>query len=311
MIIADLPYSVTHEPWERQVDEKELGNYLEQCDAVNQAEKYVVIFWHKVKDAEIVENAMKSRHLQQIQNFFWYKSGQYSATPVGQYVNAMEMGSIGFYPHATSAPNNLSSHPRDRHNFFQCPSVTTLYKKEDKTPINPCQKPPAVGKWLISNHCPPGGNVLVIGTGAGGEVFGAVEAGCNVVGVEYDIDQYNALSALIVQQQEKLKLEYRQQQERDSKKQSDISPSTASTVSPSTSVVPSSQVDEKDNDSLQQICSECDAKVDREEDERLLICVTCKTGRWLHPNCCSEYEGDIYCGSCNEKLLLEELDEAE
>ena len=153
--------------------------------------------------------------------------------------------------------------------------------------------------------------MLVIGTGAGGEVFGAVEAGCNVVGVEYDIDQYNALTALIVQQQEKLKLEYRQQQEKDSKKQSDISPSTASTVSPSTSVVPSSQVDEKDNDSLQQICSECDAKVDREEDERLLICVTCKTGRWLHPNCCSEYEGDIYCGSCNEKLLLEELGEAE
>ena len=39
---------------------------------------------------------------------------------------------------------------------------------------------------LISNHCKPVGNVLVLASGACGEVMGAVEAGCNVVCVRKD-----------------------------------------------------------------------------------------------------------------------------
>jgi hypothetical protein len=50
---------------------------------------------------------------------------------------------------------------------------------------------------LVSEHVPIGGNVLVAGAGAGGDVIGALDAGCNVVAVESNKMQYSYLQATL------------------------------------------------------------------------------------------------------------------
>lgn len=64
--------------------------------------------------------------------------------------------------------------------------------------INQCQKPPAVSKWFVENHCVPGSTVLVLGAGALGDVEGAVQAHCNVVAVEQDQSQFEASGVHLV-----------------------------------------------------------------------------------------------------------------
>ena len=55
-------------------------------------------------------------------------------------------------------------------------------------------------KKLVSTHVPIGGNVLVVGAGAGGDVIGALDAGCNVVAVESNKMQYSYLQATLQQE---------------------------------------------------------------------------------------------------------------
>lgn len=55
-----------------------------------------------------------------------------------------------------------------------------------------------LAKRLVKHHVTLGGNVLVLGPGAGGELMGAVAAGCNVVAVEKDVKQFNGLVAHLI-----------------------------------------------------------------------------------------------------------------
>ena len=302
-----MPYGVTEEPWDRQISYNEIVNYLKQCDAVQQADSYVVILWHKVKDAALVEDAMKNRHLQQVQNFFWYKEGQYSAVPTGQYGLACEIGSVGCHPDAGKAPQCLPTDPRKRHNFFSCPSVTSLYQKGVGGPINPCQKPIELSRRLIANHCPPGGNVLVIGFGAGGEVEGAIAAGCNVVGVEYDLAQFNAFTAHVIRKEESAIREEERLKLLEAKARNAPFSSNNPVDSPLANTSASLGTTTQEQKNLK--CSECDAEVLIAEGESYSMCSSCKTGRPLHPNCLVTHEGDIYCLSCNQALMLSDIDQ--
>ena len=286
--MADLPYDMTHLPWDRQVDFKELDMYLRQVDAVQQAQNFVVIFWHKPRDVNIVYDVFKSRHLQHIQNIYWYKENQYATTAGGQYVSAVEMATIGFYPSATRVANNLPPHPREKHNHIVCPSVTKFALKEDKTPINPCQKPTMLAKKFVENHCPPGGFVCVIGTGAGGEVLGANEANCNVVGVEYDDVQFKALGRHIVKLDESARKAEEKAKQLKAKSQSTPS-TTASPSTPGSQTVsmgtPTSNTEVKSGT----ICPECEGTIDISGDGDYHSCPQCNTGKLLHPNCSTEY----------------------
>jgi hypothetical protein len=51
---------------------------------------------------------------------------------------------------------------------------------------------------MLSKHCMPGTNVLMIGSGSGGDVYGATLAGCNVVAVERDLEQFTAIQRVLI-----------------------------------------------------------------------------------------------------------------
>ena len=78
-------------------------------------------------------------------------------------------------------------------NYFTHPSLLTLAKDTSGNVINVTEKPPELAAFLLGMFCKPGATVLIVGTGAGGCVKGAVKAGLNVVGVENDEKQFNSL----------------------------------------------------------------------------------------------------------------------
>jgi hypothetical protein len=90
---------------------------------------------------------------------------------------------------------NVSDDPRLRPNFFSCPSVASLAKDSSGAIINVTEKPPQLAEFLLGMFCKKGANVLIVGTGAGGCVKGALKAGMNVIGVENDEKQYNQLKS--------------------------------------------------------------------------------------------------------------------
>ena len=216
------------------------------------------------------------------------------------YISSVEMATIGSYPNAQACNPRYPAYPRDRHNHYEFKSVTTLHKKADGTPINACQKPKELWKKIISVHAPPGSWVLVIGTGAGGEVEGAIEAGCNVVGVEYDEIQWQAFSAhLILSEEKAIKERDAERKRKDLEAKRKDSPASQSTVSSQPSP-PHGAVDQGDASVL--ICSECNEQAIFGDDEDIRSCTLCPSTN-LHPNCCIQGYHGLICVTCNDKLL--------
>ena len=198
MVIFDSPYSVLGEKWDEQVTEEDVTNILKQVDCVNTEPDYVFAVWHKPEDTKMWRDAMEERGLKQFTSFYWHKSNHSTPQNVRSYTSSVEMGTLAICGNPMRVGWNMSKDPRQRHNFIEYPPVTKYHVDADDNKINPCQKPPAVNQWLISNHCGTGATVLNIGSGAGGEVFGAMISGCNVVGVEKDERQFRSLQAVIV-----------------------------------------------------------------------------------------------------------------
>ena len=198
VIIFDLPYNILGEKWEFQITPEFMLSFLQQLVAATKAESSVLILWHKPADTQIVLTALDHHSVpyKQANHIYWWKTAEHAPPiPVSCYASSCEMATIAYAPDRTHCNWNMGLNPRDRQNFIATPSVTKYLKHPNGDTVNPCQKPPALAKWLIGNHIKPGSNVLICGAGAGGEVMGAIAAGANVVAVENDIVQFNALGA--------------------------------------------------------------------------------------------------------------------
>ena len=198
MVIFDSPYGVLDEDWDEQMTADDIETLLKQVDCVNASANYVFSVWHKPEDAKMWSHVLVERGFKNLSHFFWHKTAHYTPQNVRSYTNSVEMGTLAVAGNVQRVGWNMDKDPRKRHNFIEHPPVTKCHVDADNAIINPCQKPPAVNQWLISNHCGTGSTVLNIGSGAGGEVFGALIAGCNVVGVEKDERQFRALQSVIV-----------------------------------------------------------------------------------------------------------------
>ena len=177
---------------DEQVTDKDLDTIGKQFDAINTAEDYVAIMMHKPADSVLVIDHLTQRSYTHVCPFFWYKQGHITSGPPTGLNRAVEMGHVGYYPNYNAVHTNLPDNPVERHNHISCPSVTSLAKDAHNEPINVTEKPPEICEWLLKMLCPASSTVLIVGTGACGDVMGAVRARVNVVGVEVDKDQYLA-----------------------------------------------------------------------------------------------------------------------
>ena len=191
----DAPFGFDLFPHDSQLTVNQLLGQSKQFDAINTSTAHSWIVIHKPEDCHIVLEAMRDRNYKNMQHAYWHKTDQYTEGPVNRLTNCVEMITIGFFPSSDAIHWNVSTNPRERTNLIDIPSVLTLAKDIGGNPINVTEKPPELIEWLLGMWCKKGANVLIVGTGAGGCLKGALRSGYNVVGVENDDLQYNQLFA--------------------------------------------------------------------------------------------------------------------
>ena len=126
---------------------------------------------------------------------YWHKFGQTatSSTKV-QITRAVEVIVVARKQReGISAYCDLPVNPEHRHNFLQGPPNRKYLMDASGNKVNPTQKPPYVMQWIAKRFATPGLPILIVGTGAGGEVGACIEMGVSVVGVEQDLRQVKAL----------------------------------------------------------------------------------------------------------------------
>ena len=189
----DSPFGYKIFPHDDQMTVNWLCTQSKQFDAINTKGNHVWIIVHKADDIVIVKEALEDRGYNNIQQVYWVKTDHYVEGPVHRLTPTVETVSFGCIPNAAAIHWNVDKDPRKRPNVFTHPSLLTLTKDTAGNIINKTEKPPALAQFLLGMFCKPGGTVLIIGTGAGGCVKGALQAGLNVIGVENDEKQYNQL----------------------------------------------------------------------------------------------------------------------
>ena len=198
VVCFDMPYGITDEHWDNVHDKGKLLKILKQVGASQELDKYVIVLYHHIRQSQTVYEAMTEVGCKSISNLYWHKTDHWTPTPLYQYTSSIEVLTIGFIPNVEESQVRLPEDPKLRMNFIQCPSVSPKSEDANGIIVNPCEKPPDIMHWICGNHCMPGQNVLVIGSGANGDVKGAVMAGCNVVAVESDKRQYECVSSILV-----------------------------------------------------------------------------------------------------------------
>ena len=81
----------------------------------------------------------------------------------------------------------MPADPLQRHNIIIGPKMGKRAVDVDEKEINVCEKPAYLSEWILRKLTKPGDTVVVAGFGAGGDLRGALNAGCNVLAIEQDV----------------------------------------------------------------------------------------------------------------------------
>ena len=199
------------------------------------------------------------------------------------------MGTIAFMPDRTKCHWNMGNDPRERHNFIEHPAVTTYLKHPDGTVVNACQKPPELSRWFVGNHIKPGSNVLVIGAGAGGDVFGALEAGANVVAIEKDHQQFVSLGAELckIAEEENVDEGNDEKMESDKKSKKGKSETNKPDTSDSIHKVPKGKKSSNQTSAPAVLpdCIICGEIITEDDVKNGYVCEACDKSRIVHKEC--------------------------
>jgi hypothetical protein len=306
----DSPYGYDLFPHDQQITTTGLISQSKQFDAFNTQKNHTWIVMHKPTDSLLVQEAMLERGYKNLSHVFWHKPNQYVDGPNYNLTPVVEMGTVGCIPGAASVPHNMNTDPRKRPNMISIPSVTTLSKDTAGNILNPTEKPPGLARWLLETFCPKGSNVLIVGTGAGGCLKGAVIAGMNVIGVENDEKQFHALQSEMNAWVAGMSAEKKKKQAKSLKQASDTSASPEK--KPKDKPVAEVPVSLSQVSAIQEgKCFGCDGAPNAEDGE-LLQCALCD--KMLHKLACleqhppnadgSESDVGLICGFCKRELAL-------
>lgn len=249
MFIFDCPYGMNVAEWDVAPSPLELSALFKQFGALNEAENCVVVFFHGHKEAHNVYTAFEEAGFKQTIPFCWVKPNHTAAGPKNSLTPSFESGLMAYMQHRAAVHWNVSDCPTDRPNVFYEQSVSSMFKHEDGSVVNPCQKPTALITRIVRMHCPKDSNVLVVGFGSGSEVIGCIEAGVNVFACERDGVQFRAtgrrLTMMINKEHERIeeqkRLEVQPDKQRQNKRQKtdhpNASPAKPATVNAPTNLV--------------------------------------------------------------------------
>ena len=190
MIVFDTPYGLGVADWDKvPTPPSDLKLIFEQLQAVNSSPSCTAVVWgHWTQLPGYLPIFQNSQFCSDIQNVSWYKINQNVEGPQEKWTHAREDFLVGRQKSSDPTLNTcrLSRNPLERHNVIQGPTLSRYRKDLQGNKINIHEKPTYLMKQLCEIYTNPGDWVIVVGAGAGGEVFGAVEADCNVLAIERD-----------------------------------------------------------------------------------------------------------------------------
>ena len=301
----DAPMGYKLFPHDLKITTAQLIAMSKQFDAINSQGSHVWITMHKPADTAIVMEAYQERQYKNISHVCWEKKDHYAEGPSNKMISVWEMGTVGCMPSASDIKGNMSKNPRERPNHTTLPSVLALTKDTSGMEINLTEKPPGLAQWLMTSYCPKGSTVLIVGTGAGGCLKGAVMAGMNVVGVENDERQFHALESELNAWKVNLQKEKKTKQPKTKQQLADAE------VSPTKAAKPDAMPELKLDSVAASVEGKCYSCAEPEtEDDKFVQCAIC--AELCHTVACLNdqpvVEGEAesvkgrICGRCVRKL---------
>jgi hypothetical protein len=186
--------------WDKRPNMDSLKKIIISFKAVTTAKKWTIGFWcHVVQAGEIVE-VFKEQGISRIQPVYWVKD------PAGlleknELTNGVEMLIVGVFEEEGERVHlNLDNDPRQRNNVHYGPPMTMYQPLPDGVEghrLHPCEKPTSTAEWFFKKYAEEGSTAVICGSGAGGDVRGALMAGLDVVGLDCDGVQVKELSRLL------------------------------------------------------------------------------------------------------------------
>ena len=294
-----MPYGITQEHWDIIHERLKMNKILKQCNASQDAEHYAIVLYHNIRQSGEVYESLRENGCKNISNLYWHKTDHWTPTPRYQYTSSVEVMTIGFIPNNERCSVKLDKDPKLRMNFIECPAIDQKSVDNDGTVVNPCEKPPEIMKWICENHCMPGQYVLIIGSGANGDVKGAILAGCNVVAVESDKRQFDCASEILVTWEAQIRREIPSSTQALTVLQNDGANSQSQYEQPKTN--PPEKADTKMEDVVE-VCVVCGSPFDINEMKYVCGDPICSSGPSYHHIACGMDNNESGERHCNDHL---------
>ena len=195
-IFFDLPFAVlptATAPWDVLLAVDDLRNLIRGLEVVQDADSWHVVFvvhWKQVAD---LAKVLEELGYVNIMPVYWHKLGHKPQVMVHQFAPAVEIMITARRVRGSgaSAYYDMAPDPAERHNFMEFSATVTPLRDSHSNVYNISRKPSELAEWFFSKFARPGSNVLILGTGAGGDVMGAINLGLNVTAVEKDKGQFD------------------------------------------------------------------------------------------------------------------------
>jgi hypothetical protein len=199
-----MPFGVLTEEnsgveWDIRLTQDDLHSVLKQFEAVQKGPRHFASFNCCIEQAGMIMEVLKDNDYKFVCPVYWLKTAQTSITPQNQLTPACEVLIVARKQTTGNiAICNLDQNPTKRTNVITGPSNQEYLKTKTGEKVNPTQKPEYLIQWILERFANPGSTVLILGSGAGGEVRGALAAGHHVTGLDLDMAQLTALHADLV-----------------------------------------------------------------------------------------------------------------
>jgi hypothetical protein len=188
-IFSDLPFGIGMADWDvASWTSAELRKVINQVAAVNNGNVTMWVSVINIDDYKDYKAVFKERNWQTVHPFAWMKE-DHNQTGVNCYIYAWETLLVAYYPNANAVNWYTSKNPLHRPNYCTLPGITKRLLHNDGSLVNPHEKPPGLIEFFLKNHVDPNSWVMIIGSGAGGDIAGAIKTQ-NVVAVERDEKQW-------------------------------------------------------------------------------------------------------------------------
>lgn len=206
MLYWDMPYGYNIGDWDKaptSVDD--LKKVVDAYVYCNNNENTMIALWVNISLITMYWDFLKKNGWKGIMPFAWVKPDQHQMT-AHYNLQCMEVMLLAWRQSSVAPYEKRLKFQRDhreRRNYFEHPYTNQLTKRGGQF-VNKAEKPFRLTEKFFARYTSPKDYVVIIGTGAGGDVEGALRAGLNIVGVEKDVTQYQASVARVLQSLDRL-----------------------------------------------------------------------------------------------------------